>query len=73
MIDILNGLLDIVTTLIMFVINTISSLINLIVNIPTYVSVLINSLNVLPAFVLPWSIAFVSLVVVQYILNRRAQ
>lgn len=73
MLDILLSLMETVTTLISFVVTMITSLFTLIANIPRYLTLLINSLNVLPVFVIPWAVVFVSLVVVQYLLNRRAQ
>lgn len=71
MIELLRTIVETVTTLITFLFNSINSLIQLILHIPTYTTVIINSLNVLPPFVLPFMIAFISLVGVQYILNRR--
>lgn len=72
MLDILGSLLATVTTLVTFVFNTISSLFALITRIPAYVMMLINSINILPAFLLPWAMAYISVVVIQYILNRKA-
>lgn len=72
MLDILGSMLNVITTLITFVGNTFVSLISLIGRIPQYTVMLIESINILPPFLIPYMIAFVSIVVVQYILNRRA-
>lgn len=71
MFDILTQIVDVISTLFTFLINSITSLIALIVNIPNYVSLLISSVNVLPSFIIPFSLAYISIIVVQYILNRR--
>lgn len=73
MLDILTSLLNVVTTLITFVSNTIVSLVSLITRIPTYTVMLIESINILPRFLIPYMLAYISIVVVQYILNRRPQ
>lgn len=72
MIDLLTTIVGTIGTLVTFVINTISSLIALITRIPAYVLMLINSINILPPFIIPWCIAYISVVVIQYILNRKA-
>ena len=71
MIEMITSLIETVSALVTFVINTIQSLISLIVNIPTYLAVVTNAINILPSFILPFALAFVTLVIVQYILNRR--
>ena len=71
MIELITSFVQTVSVLVTFVINTIQSLISLIVNIPTYLAVVTNAINVLPSFILPFALAFVTLVIVQYILNRR--
>lgn len=72
MLDVIESLVNIVVTLVSFVINTIEGLISLIIRIPGYITMLIETLNILPTFLLPYMVAFISIVVVQYILNRRA-
>lgn len=71
MFSLLKSFIDTVTTLITFVINSITSLFQLLVNIPKYTALVLNSINVLPSFILPFVIAFISLVGIQYVLNRR--
>lgn len=73
MLKVLSSFVEIIITLVSFVINTIMSLIALIIRIPGYIAMLINTLNILPNFLLPYMVAFISIVVVQYLLNRRAQ
>lgn len=72
MLEMLGSMLNVVTTLISFIGNTIFSLISLISRIPTYTVMMIESINILPSFLIPYMIAYISIVVVQYILNRRA-
>ena len=72
MLGAITSFIETVSTLVNFVIMTIESLITLILNIPTYLALLINSINVLPSFLLPFGVAFLTLSVVQYVLNRKA-
>lgn len=72
MIDFLLSIVATIANLISFLINAINALISLIINIPNYLLLVINSINLLPSFLIPFMMAFVSLVVVQYILNRKA-
>lgn len=71
--DFFGGIFDIISTLLNLVITTITSLVHLIINIPTYVTLLITSVNVLPGFIIPFALAFISLVVVQYIVGKRVE
>lgn len=71
--DFFGGIFDIISTLLNLVITTITSLVQLIINIPTYVTLLITSVNVLPSFIIPFALAFISLVVVQYIVGKRVE
>lgn len=71
-IEFFKSISNIIGTLINLVISTITSLITLIINIPTYLEFIISSLNVLPTFLMPFMLAFISLIVVQYLLNRKA-
>lgn len=71
MIELITSFLNTIVVLVKFVINTITSLIQLIINIPMYVNIVVQSINFLPSFLIPWALAFISLVVVQYLLNRR--
>lgn len=71
--EFLWSFVEVINTIIRFVINTFTSLITLIINIPTYLTFIINSINILPSFLIPFMLAFVSLVVVQYLLNRKAE
>ena len=70
MINIFNSILDIITSLIGFVINTITSLIVLIGHIPTFVSFATSSAAFLPTMVLPFVLASISIYVVLFILGR---
>ena len=72
MIQIFSSLISTVSTLISFLANTIYSLICLVINIPNYCLLIFNSINLLPSFLIPFMTAYISLIVVQYILNRKA-
>lgn len=71
MIHLLKSLVTIVASLINFVIHSISSLINLFFHIPQYLSFITTSLDVLPAVILPFALATVSIYAVYFILNRQ--
>lgn len=71
MLNILRSLIDIVRNLISFLTNMITSLITFIVNIPNYVNVLTASIGYLPAMLIPFAIASISVYVVLFIINRR--
>lgn len=73
MLGLLRSIVDTIVVLVQFVINTISSLVSLIIHIPEYVLLITQSINLLPSFVIPFALTFVSIVVVQYILNRKGQ
>ena len=70
MIGVLNSILDLITSLIAFVINTITSLIVLIGHIPTFVTFATSSAAYLPTMVLPFVLASISIYVVLFILGR---
>ena len=70
MIELLKSIVSVITTVITFFIHSIESLISLFVNIPTYTSFLINSINVLPSIVIPFAIASVSLYVILMVVGR---
>lgn len=72
MIEILTSLLDIIVSLVTFVINTIMSLIALISTIPQQVAFLTSAINTLPNFVLPYATAFISINVILFIVGRKS-
>lgn len=71
MLDILSNLLDTITSVIQFVVNSVTSLVNLLIKIPTYTAFLISSINVLPSIFIPFALACVSLYVVLFVIGRR--
>ena len=70
MIKLLQSIVDTIISLVMFVWHTFLSLINLLQHIPTYVDFLVTSIGFLPAIVMPFCIASISIYVVFLILNR---
>jgi len=71
MIETLRSFLDIVVSLVSFIGHSITSLFDLVSNIPTYTVFLINSINVLPSVIIPFAVASVSLYVVFLIVGRQ--
>lgn len=72
MFDWLFHLGESIILLISFFIDTIKAIIDLFTKIPTYVSLLTNSLAYIPSWVLPFATAFISIAILQYWLNRKA-
>lgn len=70
MINLLTSIVDYITSIVAFVVHAIDSLLNLLLHIPTYVSFLSVSIGYLPAIVMPFAIASVSIYVIFIILNR---
>lgn len=69
--DLFSVLFDTAITLVNFVINLISGLINLIINIPTYLEVIVNCVNFLPAYITPFAVAYLTITIVHFITNRQ--
>ena len=59
-----------IVALIKFVINTIESLINLFIKIPSYVSFLATSLDMLPSVIIPFCLASISIYVIYLVIGR---
>lgn len=73
MLDILLSLLETVSLLVSFVINFISSLLQLISRIPYYSYLLVEFLtSLLPPFILPFVAMYIIVVTFQYVINRKA-
>lgn len=72
MLAILHSFLNTLQSVVNFVINTFTSLIDFMLHIPIYVTFLYNSINgILPSILLPFITACISLYVVLFIINRR--
>lgn len=72
MLAVLHSFLNTLQSVVNFVINTFTSLIDFLLLIPTYVTFIINSINVLlPSILLPFVTVCISLYVVLFIINRR--
>lgn len=70
MLSVLRSMLETIVALVGFVTHAISSLVTLIAHIPVYTAFLVSSINVLPAIIIPFAIASVSLGAVLFILGR---
>lgn len=71
LLDLFSVVADTFFTLANFLINLITGLINLIINIPTYLEVIINCVNFLPAYLVPFATAFLTISIVQFVTNRK--
>lgn len=72
MIQFLNKIFSLIKSLITFVIHTFESLIALFTQIPKFIGILTDIIMNLPPFIQPFILASLSIIVVQYILNRKA-
>ena len=70
MINIFTSFVNTIMAIVQFAINAINSLINLFVKIPTYVTFLTASLNVLPIIIIPFALAAIAIYVILFIVGR---
>lgn len=70
MISLIQSIVDIITSLVGFVINTISGFINILVHIPTYTDFLISTISLLPTMIIPFCVASISIYVIFLIIGR---
>lgn len=71
MIALLSRIAEIIITLVTLVINTLTSFINLLTHMGSYSTFVISTINTLPAVLIPFATASISLYVVLFILGRR--
>lgn len=71
MISIFITILNVISSIIHLIINVINGLISLIIHIPTYISFLTVTIGFLPALIIPYLIASVSIYVVLFIVGRK--
>ena len=71
LIDGLMNFIDAIASIFSLVVKLITSLLQFLLMIPQYVTMLITSANFLPTFLIPFAVACVSISVVQFILNRK--
>lgn len=70
MISLFQSIVDVITSVLNFVINMFKSLLVLLSHLPTYTDFLVSSMSYLPSVVLPFALASVSVYVILFILNR---
>lgn len=70
MIDLIQSIVDVLTSIVNFVWNTLVSFITLLGHIPTYVDFLVSTFSHLPTAVMPFCIASVSVYVLFVVLGR---
>lgn len=68
--DILKSIADVIVSLLQFAINIFTSLFNLFASIPRYLTFVTASLNTLPAIILPFALASISIYVIYLVLGR---
>lgn len=72
-IEILKSFVDSIVTLFNFIASSIAQLILLFMNIPTYLNFIMEFVEILPPFVIPFISATIVILVSQYMINRRAE
>lgn len=70
MIEIFNSILDFIVAIGNFLLNTILSLFSFIRSIPQYIDFLSTTIGVLPAWLLPFMVAGISLTVIAMLIRR---
>lgn len=70
MIQLFQSIVETISAVVSFFIHSITSLFNLLGHIPQYVAFMTSSINVLPAVIIPFAIASVSIYVVFLVLGR---
>lgn len=70
MLDLLSSIGEIIVSAVTFFVNTLLSLIDLITRLPSFISFVSTSVNLLPAVVVPFCLAAISLTVVLFITGR---
>lgn len=70
MLSLLSNIVSTISAFVTFVFNSLFSLINLLIKIPTYITFIITSINLLPAVIIPFAIAAVYVTYTLFILNR---
>lgn len=72
MINLFNSVVQSISLVIQFIGHTISSLIVLITQIPTYINFLLSSITFMPVLVNPFIVASLACIVMLFIVNRGA-
>lgn len=69
-VDILKAIANIIASLIQFIVSTLESLFSLFSNLPQYLSFVTTSINVLPAVIIPFALASISIFVIYLVIGR---
>lgn len=72
MIKLIKSILDTIGIVIGLLISIIKSLVNFIINIPKYLQFLIATLSIAPTFTYQFAIAFLSITIILFLLNRKS-
>lgn len=70
MLNILSQIVNTIIALVSFFIHTIESFINLLLHLPSYITFLTQSIGFLPALLIPFAVASISIYVVLMIVGR---
>lgn len=71
MLDLLSRIGNAIAVCIQLLINTITSLVNFVANIPTYLAFMTTSFTVLPDIILPFALISLTVSIVLFLINRQ--
>ena len=71
MLDLLSSIIDSIIAIFGFLINVVTSLITFVLHIPTYVTFLVSSIGIMPTVLIPFLTLTITLYVVLFLINRR--
>lgn len=71
MIELLHSLVNLATSIVLFVVHIFQAIISFIGMIPTYINFLAISVGVLPAFLIPFATFSITFSVIVMIINRK--
>lgn len=70
MIRLIQSIINSIGLFVTFLVHTITSLLTLIINIPTYIEFLLASISFMPTLVMPYIIASIALLVMLFVIGR---
>lgn len=70
MLNLLSQIVNTIIAIVMFFIHTVESFINLLLHLPAYITFLTQSIGLLPAMLIPFAVASISIYVVLMIVGR---
>lgn len=70
MLKILTAFVELFNTLFNLIVNAVKSIVILVTSIPTYAAFTIDAINVLPAVLIPFAAASISVTIILFVLGR---